>query len=346
MSREFATTAVVGLGTMGAGVVEVMARNGLSVIAIEVDDAALTRGRQRVVNSVERAVTREKLTREDGDALLARITFTTDLDAAASADLAFEAVPERLELKKSILAKLDQVCDEAAILATNTSSLPVTEMSVATSHPKRVIGLHFFNPAPVQKLVEVIRTVVTDEHVIDDAVALCERLGKTPVVVGDRAGFIANGLLFGYLNHAVQMLESRYASREDLDAAMVYGCGLPMGPLALMDLIGLDTAYEVLDTMYHQGRERLHAPSPIIKQMVNAGLKGRKSGRGFYLEENDPRITRCGGWMRSTSLDELPQLFNVVLGDMSLVGPRPNLVFIVEKYRSRFEKILGKRPGQ
>src|SRR5665213_3182970 len=154
--------------------------------------------------------------------------------------------------------------------------------SVATEHPRRVVGMHFFNPAQVQKLVEVVRTVVTEEAIVEDVQALVERLGKMPVVIGDKAGFIANALLFGYLNHAVDMYESRYATREDIDAAMQLGCGLPMGPLALMDLIGLDTAYEILDTMYKQGRDRLHAPSPIIKQMVTGGLKGRKTGRGFY----------------------------------------------------------------
>jgi 3-hydroxybutyryl-CoA dehydrogenase len=168
------------------------------------------------------------------------------------------------------------------VLATNTSSLPVTEIAVATSNPKRVVGMHFFNPAPVLQFVEVVRTVITEDEVFEDVKALAQRLGKQPVVVGDKAGFIANALLFGYLNHAVSMFESKYASREDIDAAMRLGCGYPMGPLALMDLIGLDTAYEILDTMYKQGRDRLHAPSPVIKQMVSAGLKGRKSGRGFY----------------------------------------------------------------
>ncbi len=282
MSREFHTAAVIGLGTMGAGVAEVFARNGMRVVAVEIDEPALEQARARVSRSVDRAVERSKLTEAEAAELLGRITFTVDLHAAAPADIAIETVPERLELKKEIFGKLDSILGEHAILATNTSSLPVTDISVATSQPRRVVGMHFFNPAPVMKLVEVIRTVVTDDGVVNDAVALAERLGKTPVVVGDRAGFIANTLLFGYLNHAVQMLESRYASREDIDAAMVLGCGLPMGPLALMDLIGLDTAYEVLDTMYHQDRDKLHAPSPMIKQMVTAGLLGRKSGRGFY----------------------------------------------------------------
>ena len=204
------------------------------------------------------------------------------MDDLSDCQLVVEAVPEHLDLKKEIFAKLDAVVADDAILATNTSSLSVTEIAVATINPKRVVGMHFFNPAPVLQFVEVIRPSSPSDEVFEDVKALAERLGKKPVVVGDKAGFIANALLFGYLNHAVAMFESKYASREDIDAAMKLGCGYPMGPLALMDLIGLDTAYEILDTMYKQGRDRLHAPSPIIKQMVSAGLKGRKSGRGFY----------------------------------------------------------------
>ena len=177
-----------------------------------------------------------------------------------------EAVVESLEIKKSIFRELDGIVTPECILTTNTSSLSVTEISTANALPGRVIGIHFFNPAPVQNLVEIIRTVVTEEVVLDDVKALVATLGKSPVICGDKAGFIANTLLFGYLNHAVAMYEAKYASREDIDAAMRFGCGYPMGPLALLDLIGLDTAYEILDTMYKQGRDRLHAPAPILKQ--------------------------------------------------------------------------------
>ncbi len=282
MAREFSKVAVVGLGTMGAGIVEVFARNAIDVVAIEVDEAAVDRGRGVLQHSTDRAVARGKLSEQDQAALHARVHFTSSMDEVADCQLVIEAVPEHLDLKKDIFARLDAVVGPDAILATNTSSLSVTEIAVATSNPKRVVGMHFFNPAPVLQFVEVIRTVVTEDEVFEDVKALAQRLGKQPVVVGDKAGFIANALLFGYLNHAVAMFESKYASREDIDAAMKLGCGYPMGPLALMDLIGLDTAYEILDTMYKQGRDRLHAPSPILKQMVSAGLKGRKSGRGFY----------------------------------------------------------------
>jgi 3-hydroxybutyryl-CoA dehydrogenase len=285
MARELKTVGVVGLGTMGAGIAEVFARNGLTVVGVERDDESAERGRGHIQHSTDRAVKRGKLSQADQQALFDRITFATSLDALSEADLVIEAVVEHLDLKRDIFAALDKIVGEDAILATNTSSLSVTEISVATERPRRVVGMHFFNPAPVQEFVEVIRTVVTEQHVVDEVSALAQRLGKSPVVAQDRAGFIANALLFGYLNHAVSMFEQRYATREDLDAAMRLGCGYPMGPLALLDLIGLDTAYEILDTMYKQGRNRLHAPAPILKQMVTAGLLGRKTGRGFYTYE-------------------------------------------------------------
>ena len=316
MAREFTTVGVIGLGTMGAGIVEVVARNGIDVVAVEVDDAAVERGRGVLATSTGRALARGKLTQEEHDALHARVRYTTDLADLAGCQLVVEAVPENLELKKSIFGRLDAVVAEDAVLATNTSSLPVTEIAVATGHPSRVVGMHFFNPAPVLKFVEVVRTVITAEDVFADVRALAERLGKMPVVVGDKAGFIANALLFGYLNHAVSMYENKYASREDLDAAMRLGCGYPMGPLALLDLIGLDTAYEILDTMYRQGRDRLHAPSPIIKQMVSAGLRGRKSGRGFYTyaAPGSPEVVPDA----LTPSDGIPD--GVTLRDIATVG--------------------------
>ncbi|WP_431875653.1 3-hydroxyacyl-CoA dehydrogenase family protein [Micromonospora marina] len=286
MAREFTRVGVVGLGTMGAGIVEVFARNGVDVTAVEISDTALERGRATLTGSTDRAVAKGKLAEAERDALMARVDFRVGLDALHDVDLVIEAVPEHLDLKQRIFAELDRVCKPETILATNTSSLSVTEISVATTRPNQVIGIHFFNPAPVMKLVEVVRTVVTSADVVADVEALCERLGKVDVTISDRAGFIANALLFGYLNHAVGMFEARYATREDIDAAMKLGCGLPMGPLALMDLIGLDTAYEILDTMYRRGgRDRRHAPAPLLKQMVTAGLLGRKSGRGFYTYE-------------------------------------------------------------
>jgi 3-hydroxybutyryl-CoA dehydrogenase len=285
MAREITTVGVVGLGTMGAGIAEVFARTGFAVVGVERDDDTLAHGRGHIEHSTDRAVRRGKMSEDERAHLLDAITFTTDLDALAGCQLVVEAVPEQLDLKRDLFARLDKIVTPEAILATNTSSLSVTEISVATERPRRVVGMHFFNPAPVQEFVEVVRTVVTEPDVVEDVTALARRLGKAPVECGDKAGFIANALLFGYLNHAASMYDARYATREDIDDAMRLGCGYPMGPLALLDLIGLDTAYEILDTMYKQGRDRLHAPAPILKQMVTAGMRGRKTGRGFYTYE-------------------------------------------------------------
>ncbi len=286
------TVGVVGLGTMGAGIAQVVARHGYAVVAVESGDVELDAARESISGSTARAVARAKMTEDEQSALMGRIRFTTDLADLADCDLVIEAVSERLDLKKELFARLDAITAPEAILASNTSSLSVTDIAVATSRPANVLGLHFFNPAPVQAFVEVVSTVVSSADVVKTVVDFAASLGKEPVVVDDKAGFIANALLFGYLNHAASMYEQKYATREDIDASMRLGCGYPMGPLALLDLIGLDTAYEILDTMYRQGRDRLHAPSPILKQMVTAGLKGRKSGRGFYTYEapNSPVV--------------------------------------------------------
>jgi 3-hydroxybutyryl-CoA dehydrogenase len=292
MARDFSKVGVVGLGTMGSGIAEVLARSGLDVVGVEVDDAALARGNAHIEHSTARAVGRGKLTEDERATVLGRITTTTSLADLADVQLVVEAIPERLELKRALFAELDKVCHPDAILATNTSALSVTEIAVSTQRPGRVLGMHWFNPAPVMGLVEVVKTVVTEPDVVADVEALIARVSKTDVTAGDRAGFIANALLFGYLNHAVTLYESGYATREDIDAAMRFGCGHPMGPLALLDLIGLDSAYEILDTMYHQSRDHLHAPAPVLKQLVTAGFLGRKSGRGFYTyaEADSPDV--------------------------------------------------------
>ncbi len=305
--RDFGTIGVIGLGTMGAGIAEVFARNGFTVIGVEVDDEGVARGRQHLAHSTDRAVKRGKLSEDEQATLLERISLTSDMADLSGAGLVVEAVVESLEVKKGILRQLDAIVGPDTVLATNTSSLSVTEISTASARPGRVIGVHFFNPAPVQKFVEVVRTVVTEPSVLDDVKVLVEKLGKNPVVCGDKAGFIANTLLFGYLNHAVSMYEGHYATREDIDASMRHGCGYPMGPLALLDLIGLDTAYEILETMYRQGRDRLHAPAPVLKQMVTAGMLGRKTGRGFYTYEaaDSPVVVPDD---KTPSADDVPQL--------------------------------------
>ncbi|WP_410640616.1 3-hydroxyacyl-CoA dehydrogenase family protein [Amycolatopsis sp. lyj-346] len=282
MVRDISTVGVVGLGTMGAGIAEVLARSGLDVVTVELDEAGVARGRGHLEHSTERALSGGKLDAPGRAALLGRISYGTSLSELSEVDLVIEAIPESLELKADVFTELDKITRPEVVFASNTSSLSITEIGVHTARPGKVVGMHFFNPAPVQKLVEIVKTVMTEPDVVAEVVGFAERLGKVPVVIGDRAGFIANALLFGYLNHAVRMYEQRYATREDLDAAMRFGCGYPMGPLALLDLIGLDTANEILDTMYHQSRNRLHAPAPLLKQMITAGLLGRKTGRGFY----------------------------------------------------------------
>ncbi len=329
-ARTFRTIGVIGLGTMGAGIAEVFARNGFAVVGVELNEEGVARGRQHLENSTGRAVKREKLSEADQAELLGRISFTTSLQDLAAADFVVEAVVESLETKKAIFRELDTIVGPEAILATNTSSLSVTEISTANSSPGRVIGVHFFNPAPVQNLVEIIRTVVTEPSVLDDVKGLVEQVGKSPVVCGDKAGFIANTLLFGYLNHAASMFEGKYASREDIDAAMRFGCGYPMGPLALLDLIGLDTAYEILETMYRQGRDRLHAPTPILKQMVTAGLLGRKTGRGFYTYEG-PDTSVVVPDDKTPSADEKPELKHAIKS-VGVVGTGTMASGIVEVF--------------
>ena len=306
-AREFSTIGVVGLGTMGAGIAEVFARNGYRVVGVEHNEESLDRGRAHLQHSTDRAVKRGKLTEQEQEKLIGNVTFSTNLADVKDCQLVVEAIVEQLPKKQEVFRQLDQIVAPETILATNTSSLSVTEISTASSNPGRVVGVHFFNPAPIQHLVEVIRTVVTEPDVLEHVAAVARSLDKIPVICGDKAGFIANALLFGYLNHAVTMYESRYATREDIDTGMKLGCRYPMGPLALLDLIGLDTAYEILDTMYKQGRNRLHAPAPILKQMVTAGMLGRKTGRGFYTyEAPDSPVVVDDAW--TPSPDARPQL--------------------------------------
>lgn len=282
MDTPFSTIAVVGLGTMGTGIAEVLAHAGREVIGIDIDDATARRAVASLEASTARAVRRERMTEEERRDALARFRTFSDLQAAAEADLVIEVVPETYEIKQQVFRELDAIVSPTAILATGTNALSVTRLSAESQHPERVLGLHFFNPAPAMKLVEVVSSVLTAPPAVEAVTALARELGKEPVAVGDRPGFVADGLLFGYLNQAAAMYEANYASREDIDAAMKLGCGLPMGPLALLDLIGIDTARTVLEAMYCASHDRLHAPAPVLGQLSAAGLTGRKSGRGFY----------------------------------------------------------------
>ncbi|WP_326807222.1 3-hydroxybutyryl-CoA dehydrogenase [Streptomyces sp. NBC_01186] len=279
------TIAVVGLGTMGTGIADILARAGREVIGIDTNEAAARQAVAALEASTARAVRRERMTQSERQDVLARLRTCTEVTAAAEADLVIEVVPEDYDTKCQVFAALDAVVKPDTILATGTNALSVTRLAADSDRPERVLGLHFFNPAPAMKLVEIVSSVLTSPEAVTAVTALARELGKDPIAVGDRPGFVADGLLFGYLNRAAQMYESRYATREDIDSAMRLGCGLPMGPLALLDLIGVDTARTVLDAMYAQSRDRLHAPAPVLRQLSDAGLTGRKAGRGFYSYE-------------------------------------------------------------
>jgi 3-hydroxybutyryl-CoA dehydrogenase len=320
---------VVGLGTMGAGIVEVFARAGLDVVAVELDDALLAAGRDRLQTSLGRAVDRGRLEAAERDAMVGRVRFTTERPELAGCDLVTEAVPERLDVKLELFADLDAICGPGTILATNTSSLPVTRIAAATSRSDRVVGLHFFNPAPVMALVEVIHTVLTDDAVVLAVRELAERCGKSPVAVGDRAGFVANALLFGYLNAAALAAETQQAAIADIDAAMVAAAGLPMGPLALLDLIGLDVSLDVLETMYGETRDQRFAAAPLLRRLVMAGRLGRKSSAGYYHysgRESAPAVgasspAQAGGEPGRVVVVGAPRpLLHAVLGDRTAVG--------------------------
>ena len=275
--------AVIGLGLMGSGIAELVARSGRRVVAIEINQDFLDQGMTRLRTSLDKAVTRGKLADTEREEILARIRTSADIAAGvAGADLVIEAIPERMDLKRTLYAELDAACRADAILATNTSSLSITEIAGGTRYPARVAGLHFFNPAPVMKLVEVISTVLTSPETAGTLALLARDLGKTPVQVSDRAGFIVNALLLPYLNHAVRLLESAQATREDIDTAATVGLGLPMGPLTLLDLIGLDTSLAVLEVLQAEFGGTRYVPAPLLRKLCDARLFGRKIGRGFY----------------------------------------------------------------
>lgn len=267
---------------MGAGIAEVLARSGLSVTGVEINDDLLERGRGRLVGSLDRAVERGRLEPTQRDEVVGRLRFTTDRADLADVDLVIEAVPERLEMKAELFSALHEICPPQTVFATNTSSLPVTAIAAASGRPDRVVGLHFFNPAPVMRLVEVVTTELTDHAVLQAARELAESVGKTPVVVGDRAGFIANTLLVGYLGQAARLVDEGVVSAADLDAAIVAGCGLPMGPLRLLDLIGLDVTVEILRVLDEEFRDPRYAVAPLLRRLVLAGRLGNKSGEGYY----------------------------------------------------------------
>jgi len=273
---------VLGAGLMGAGIAEVTAKSGYDTIVREVDDDLASKGLARIESSMAKAVEKGKLTAADRDAARARLTTTTTLSDLADCDIVVEAIVENLDLKKETYRELDRICRPEAIFCSNTSSLTITEMSAATKRADRFAGLHFFNPVPVMKLVEVVRTIATSEATAEAVFAFAKSLGKEPIRTHDNSGFIVNRLLVPYLLDAVRALEEGVGSKEDIDKGMELGCGHPMGPLKLLDFVGLDTNYAIAEIMFQEYREKRFAPPPLLKRLVLAGRYGRKSGRGFY----------------------------------------------------------------
>ncbi|WP_019055916.1 3-hydroxybutyryl-CoA dehydrogenase [Streptomyces prunicolor] len=275
---------VVGCGLMGSGIAEVAARGGLDVLVAETTPEAAVAGRRRITGSLDRGVRRGKLTEELRDLALARLSFTHDLGDMADRQFVIEAVAENRDIKTNVIRTLDKVvADPDAVLATNTSSLPIVDLSVATERPGQVIGMHFFNPVPVQQLVELIPALTTSADTLDRTRRFAtEQLGKVTVQAPDRSGFVVNALLVPYLLAAVRMVAAGSASAEDIDRGMELGCAHPMGPLRLLDLVGLDTVESIADTLYEEYKEPLYAPPALLRRMVAAGHLGRKSGRGFY----------------------------------------------------------------
>jgi 3-hydroxybutyryl-CoA dehydrogenase len=273
---------ILGSGIMGSGIAEVAAKTGHEVVLRsrkqETADAMLA----SLTKSLAKQVDRGKLSEEDRDATLARVTATSHIGAVADCDLVIESVVEDMDIKKALFAELDGVCKDGAILATNTSTLSVIDMAVATARPDKVVGVHFFNPAPMMSLVEIVRPLTASDETVAAVTEFASTCGKDPVEVKDRAGFIVNALLFPYLNNAIRMLENGTASRDDIDTAMKGGCNFPMGPLALLDLVGLDTSLSILDALYDEFRDPNYAAVPALRRMVTAGQLGRKSGLGFY----------------------------------------------------------------
>ncbi len=276
------SVSVLGCGLMGSGIAEVCLLAGLPTVVREVSDSRVDRGRGRIERSLEKAVSKGKITADERDEALGRLTMTVDLEPLATADLIIEAIVEHLEEKRKTFKAVEGVARKRAIYASNTSSLTLTQLAVASGRPERFVGLHFFNPVPVMRLVEVVRTLLTDPEVVDLCTDFTHKLGKEPIHCGDTSGFIVNRLLVPYLLDAIRALESGVGTVDDIDRGMQLGCGHPMGPFTLLDFVGLDTTYYIANIMFEEYRERRFAPPPLLKQMVQAGRLGRKSGHGFY----------------------------------------------------------------
>jgi 3-hydroxybutyryl-CoA dehydrogenase len=284
--EDVRTVGIIGCGLMGSGIAETVARAGQTVVFLEASDELVERGRNRIETSTLRAVERGRLETADRDTLLGRISGTTDVHELADVDLVIEAATEDHDTKVGMFRRLDEVTKPEVILASNTSSIPIADLGAATSRPDKVLGMHFFNPVPVMGLIELVRAITTSEDTVEFGRAYGVVLGKTTVESRDRAGFIVNALLIPYLNGAIRMLEDGFATREDIDTAIHLGLNHPMGPLQLIDLIGLDTHLFIANVLFEEFKEPTFAPPPLLRRMVTAGRLGRKVGRGFYDYED------------------------------------------------------------
>lgn len=273
---------VLGAGTMGAGIVQTFATAGYEVVMRDIEDRFVDKGMATIKKNLEKSVVKAKMTEEEKNAIMAKITATTDLNMAKDADLVVEAAIENMKIKKSIFAELDGICKPKTILASNTSSLSITDVASATKRPDKVIGMHFFNPVPVMKLVEVIKGMGTSEETKNTIVELSKRLGKDPVEVEEAPGFVVNRILVPMINEAAGILNEGVATAEDIDTAMKLGANHPMGPLALGDLIGLDVCLAIMDILYNEFGDSKYRPNPLLRKMVRAGYLGRKTGKGFF----------------------------------------------------------------
>ncbi len=279
---DISKVGVVGCGLMGGGIAEIAAKSGFDVIVREVTQELLEKGEARIRKSMERAVQKEKLSAEDRDVALGRLSFTTNVPDLQDCDIVLEAIVEDLEIKNALFGELDGLCSESTIFASNTSSLTITDMAAATSRADRFVGLHFFNPVPVMKLVEVVRTIATSDETFSRVFAFSKALGKAPVAAKDNSGFIVNLLLVPYMLDAIRQLERGVAGVEDIDTAMTLGCGYPMGPFILCDFVGIDTLNMIAEIMFEEYREARYAAPPLLKRIVAMGRFGRKTGMGFY----------------------------------------------------------------
>jgi 3-hydroxybutyryl-CoA dehydrogenase len=293
--KEIAKVGVLGGGLMGSGIAQVATMAGFDTIVREISDPLIQKSRSGIEKTLAKGIEKGKVTEAERDAALGKLTFTTDLAQLASCDIIIEAVVEDLDMKNEMWSELNKVCPPETIFASNTSSLTIAAMAAACGRPDKMLGLHFFNPVPLMKLVEVVRTITTSDETAETAFEFAKKLGKEPVRAKDNSGFIVNLLLIPYMIDAINALERNVASVEDIDKAMQLGAGYPMGPFTLLDFVGLDTTYKIAEIMFTEYREKRYAPPPILKRMVVAGMYGKKSGKGFYdYSTTPPTVTSLG----------------------------------------------------